>query len=189
VDPDELAIQAARANAARHGLSARATFLHAPDTTQLPFEAASFDLVSCISVLEYVDPGSIHAIQREIDRVLRPGGHFVLYATGNRLWPLETHHRRWLVNYLPPEVDRVLFGRPVRRGVWPWEVRRGLPDYLDRSGEDGGRRLVEVKARQGLPTSRLLALRAVNRVLGPLGLHHGYVTPNLAMVLQKPIPA
>lgn len=41
-----------------------------------PFEAASFDAVLCTQVLQYVDEP--RALLGEIDRVLRPGGTFVL---------------------------------------------------------------------------------------------------------------
>jgi SAM-dependent methyltransferase len=185
VDPDADLIAAARANAARHGLAHSVTFVHVPDSSRLPFAPRAFDLVTAVSVLEYVAPEDLRPLLCDADRVLRPGGHFVVFATGNRLWPRETHHRRWLVNYLPYALDPVLFSRPVRRGVWPWQIRRDLEGYRDLCGEDGGRRLVAVKAREGASRRKLLALRAANRALRPLGLHHGWIAPHLAMVLEK----
>ncbi len=49
----------------------------------LPFDACSFDVVSCCDVLEHVD--SPERVLREISRVLKPGGVF-LFDTINRTW-------------------------------------------------------------------------------------------------------
>jgi SAM-dependent methyltransferase len=185
IDPDARFLDVARANAERYGLASRTAFLHVPETSRMPFETGLFDIISCASVFEYVPEESLGEVQREIARVLKPGGHLVVFATGNRIWPRETHHRRWLVNYIPPSFDRVLFGRPVRRGVWPWQVRRGFGGFRDLGHEDGGRGLVAIKSREGASAPALLALRAVNRALKPLGIHHGYLGPQIATVLQK----
>ena len=60
----------------------------------IPAETASYDIVSCINVVDHAqDPG---LILKEIERVLKPGGLFVfgvstLSQVGERLW----HYRRW----------------------------------------------------------------------------------------------
>lgn len=61
---------------------ARAASRHPEDTysvadaAELPFDPASLDVVTCLGVLEYVpDPGRALA---EFQRVLRPGGHFIV---------------------------------------------------------------------------------------------------------------
>jgi SAM-dependent methyltransferase len=74
----------------------------------LPFCDASFDVVFMNEVIEHVRDD--RATMAELARVLRPGGHAVLYAP-NRLYPFETHGiylgSRYvfgnvpLVNYLP----------------------------------------------------------------------------------------
>jgi SAM-dependent methyltransferase len=48
------------------------------DLTRLPFADASFDLVSCISVLEHMPPETRAKGVREMSRVLRPGGQLLL---------------------------------------------------------------------------------------------------------------
>jgi SAM-dependent methyltransferase len=75
---------------------------------QLPFADGAFDLVLLNEVIEHVRDD--HATLREACRVVRPGGHVVIYAP-NRLYPFETHgvylgsRYRFgnipLVNYLP----------------------------------------------------------------------------------------
>ena len=37
----------------------------------------------------------------------------------------------------------------------------------------------------GLSGPRLMAFSAANRLLGPLGMHVGFVSPTITMVLQK----
>jgi SAM-dependent methyltransferase len=74
----------------------------------LPFADGSFDVVILNEVIEHV--ADDRETMREVIRVLRPGGHAVLYAP-NRLYPFETHGIYWrkryvfgnipLVNYLP----------------------------------------------------------------------------------------
>lgn len=55
--------------------------LRVADARALPFPAASFDAVACVSVIEHVEGDGDAAAMREIWRVLRPGG--VLHLTTN----------------------------------------------------------------------------------------------------------
>ena len=82
---------------------------------RLPFRDASFDLVLLNEVIEHVQDDA--ATLAEACRVVRPGGHVVIYAP-NRLYPFETHGvylgRRYVfgnipfVNYLPDALRRRL---------------------------------------------------------------------------------
>jgi SAM-dependent methyltransferase len=104
----------------------------------LPFREESFDVIFLHEVIEHVKDDS--QCVREASRVLRQGGHMVIYAP-NRLYPLETHGfylgRRYvfrllpLVNYLPYPLRRCLvphvrcyLARDLRR------LFRGLPTRL-----------------------------------------------------------
>lgn len=82
---------------------------------RLPFADASFDMVLLNEVIEHVKD-DVQTL-REACRVLRPGGHVVIYAP-NRLYPFETHGvylgKRYifgnipLVNYLPDPLRKRL---------------------------------------------------------------------------------
>lgn len=48
--------------------------------TQMPFADASFDAVSCVSVLEHVASAERGQVVQEFARVLRPGGRLILTA-------------------------------------------------------------------------------------------------------------
>lgn len=95
----------------------------------LPLAGGSFDLVFSHEVLEHVEKD--REAVREAARVLRPGGHLVVYVP-NRWYPFETHGIEWrgkyhfgnipLVNYLPARWRdrlcphaRAYTGRQIRR--------------------------------------------------------------------------
>jgi SAM-dependent methyltransferase len=101
----------------------------------LPFAGASFDVVLLNEVIEHV--ANDRATLLEAMRVLRRGGHVVIYAP-NRLYPFETHgvylgHRYVFgnipfVNYLPDRLRNRLV--PHARAYRRREMQRlvaGLP--------------------------------------------------------------
>ncbi|EYF04155.1 Methyltransferase type 11 [Chondromyces apiculatus DSM 436] len=185
VDVSEKYVELAQRNADRHGLGDRVRVLHVEDTTRMPFESGAFDVVSCNSVLEYVPPELLASVQKEIDRVLAPGGYVVVLGTSNRLWPKETHSARWLVSYVPRALQRSVLGFRVE-SVSPFRLRAGFPGYRDLGLRDGGKLLMDLKTRMGVGGRRRQVLSAANRVLLPLGAHVGFVSPTITMILQKP---
>jgi SAM-dependent methyltransferase len=74
---------------------------------ELPYEDATFDLVTAFDVVEHMDDDL--AGLREMRRVLRPGGRVLLFVpTFMFLWGVQddvSHHRR---RYRLPELQRVL---------------------------------------------------------------------------------
>ncbi len=102
---------------------------------RLPFADASFDMVLLNEVIEHVDDDA--ATLREACRVVRPGGHVIIYAP-NRLYPFETHGvylgKRYvfgnipLVNYLPDPLRKRLV--PHARAYTARGLRR-IVDGLD----------------------------------------------------------
>ena len=78
LDPAAQAIEAARSHARDEGLQ---IVYDVGVGEALPYDAAGFDAVVCVDVLEHVT--DLHAVLAEVVRVLRPGGLF-LFDTINR---------------------------------------------------------------------------------------------------------
>lgn len=74
--------------------------------TALPFESGQFDAVLSCGVLEHVDeysqPGNEVISLEEIHRVLRPGGHFVIYQLPQRFTWQEALVRTLKLGYAHP---------------------------------------------------------------------------------------
>lgn len=173
-------VDLARLNARRYGQDA-IDFRHVGDTRRLPFADGTFQMVSCNSVLEYVPPAMLPAVQREIDRVLAPGGTILVTGTSNRLSPREVHSRRWFINYVPRRFDPA--GRNVQRGIWPAAARYGFGrhyDNLDHAGDDG--LYARSRRAMGMPRARLAILQTAGRLLGT---SPGLLSPSIFCVLRK----
>lgn len=97
VDISVQALEAGEVRAMGYGLApGRVRFELVEAGRRLPFADASFDLVTCVSVLEFITSDDRRgALISEMLRVLRPGGHLYL-ATPNPLRLREYHSRRWL---------------------------------------------------------------------------------------------
>jgi SAM-dependent methyltransferase len=108
VDPNRDSLAAAELRARGHGLEpGRIDFQPISPEPSLPFGTGRFDLVVCVSVLEYLGSHDKRAeLVREMVRVARPGGHIML-ATPNPLRLREHHTRRW-------------FGTRRRSDGYPW---------------------------------------------------------------------
>ncbi len=184
VDIDERYLRFARANAARYGVAGRIRFVHCEDSAHLPFSDATFHSVVCNSVLEYVARGKRPAVQRELDRILVPGGLLFVTGTSNRLWPREVHSRRWLVNYLPVFLDQVL-GVDLQRGVAPWSVRYGFGRYDNCDWADEGRAYLDARTRMPGSHARSALLRHGNRLARLFGTSLGLLTPSISITLRK----
>ena len=174
-------VKLARLNAQRYGKD-EIDFAHVPDSRALPYPDGHFDLVACNSVLEYIDVGQTAAVQREIDRVLAPGGMILVTGTSNRLWPREAHSHEWLNNYLPRWSDRWRV-RPLQRGMWPWQARHGFgPHYVNLDAPDRSGLFACSRQAMGMPAQRLASLLWLAALLG---VGPGLLTPNLSCLLQK----
>ena len=185
VDADTIAL--ARHNAARHGMAGAIDLRHVPDTRTLPLADASFDLILCISVLEYVAPDHLPTVLAELRRVLKPGGLILVSGTASRLAPREVHSGRWLVNYWPRALDR-LFGHrtPLQRGVNPWAIIAAFRDWENVDLTDQGARWCAARAAMGQSEAKLKAARAVARLIRPLGLSIGMAGASFSAAWRKP---
>jgi len=184
VDIDAFALKLARENVARHGMSDRVELVSYKDSSRLSFSNATFDHVVCNSVLEYVEANELHDVQREIDRVLKPGGLILVAGTSNRLAPKEIHSGRWLINYLPELFDAWTGNPQCQRGVFPWRIRYGFGRYENLDWSDQGRAYLEARRRFQSPRDHRL-LRIAHRCARCLGVTLGLLTPSIAVRLRK----
>lgn len=108
VDPDALSLRAAQVRARGHGLDPRrVAFLRSRPGQPLPFASDVFDLVACVSVLEFLPTTEArHELVAEMKRVTRPGG-YVFLSTPNPLRLCDVHGKR-------------LLGDLARRDGYPW---------------------------------------------------------------------
>ena len=110
----------------RAGDNPAISFLHAA-SEDLPFAEASFDGVLLNEVLEHV-ADEVQTL-REIYRVLRPGGHFIVMSP-NRWFPFEGHRTHIgqyylefpapLLPWLPSTISKRFM---LARNYWPHELR------------------------------------------------------------------
>jgi 2-polyprenyl-3-methyl-5-hydroxy-6-metoxy-1,4-benzoquinol methylase len=179
-----------RLNAERYGVAESIGFHVLGAGEPLPFADSSFDVVTCNSVLEYVSPELLPDVQRELDRVLRPGGLLLVFGTSNRMWPVESHSGRWLVNYIPRALDGIV-PKPPERGVWPQKLRRGFgrgyEDVL--AGWSGARRYTELKRQMGFEGWRLRVMRIAAGVFAISPWSMGLMMPYATVLLRKCRPS
>jgi SAM-dependent methyltransferase len=108
VDPDELSVGAAEVRALGYRLDrARVSFLKTDPGGPLPFATEAFDLVVCVSVLEFVPTTDARThLVHEMKRVLRDDGHLLL-CTPSPFRMRDHHAKRFL-------------GDVVRTPGYPW---------------------------------------------------------------------
>ncbi len=177
-------IEVARENAARYELADAIRFACHSDSTALPWDDASFDLIVCNSVLEYVPIGILPAVLAELDRVLAPGGIVFVAGTSNRLSPVEIHSGRWLINYAPRSWGPA--AHDVERGLFPWEVLGAFPGYAQMDLQDRSRTFFEWKAAAGMSGWKRGVLRLLDALGRLLGFPVALLLPSLSTALRKP---
>jgi len=176
----------ARLNIARHGLPEADLRLIAPGA-DLPFEDETFDLVICNSVLEYVDTKPLLHLQRELARILRPGGLLLVCGTANGIYPWDTHDEPPLANWIPQGLHRPIFGRNVKKGLMPWRLLSGpWSGWRNLDVADGGAAYLRARKAFGVSGSRLTVMRLGSLLLRPLGLSVGLLAPSISIMLRRP---
>jgi SAM-dependent methyltransferase len=94
------------------------------DPAIVPFENATFDFISAVCVYHHVPPQARLAFTREVYRVLRPGGIFVLIEH-NPNNPVT----RLIVGRTPVDADAILLRASEAR---QWMLRAGFSHHLTR---------------------------------------------------------
>jgi ubiquinone biosynthesis O-methyltransferase len=113
IDASTTMIDAARARAKKHNVDID---FQVAIAERLPFPAEQFDVVTAITILCFVEDAE--PVFREIARVLRPGGRFVIGELGKwSMWAAARRMRAWL-------------GSPLwRRGLfWTASELRGFAE-------------------------------------------------------------
>ena len=176
----------ARLNIARHGLPEADLRLVAPGADG-PFGDGTFDLVICNSVLEYVDAQPLLHLQRELARILRPGGLLLVCGTANGIYPWGTHDEPPLANWVPQALHRLIFGRNVKKGLMPWRVLSGpWSGWRNLDAADGGAAYLRAREAFGVSWSLLMMMRLGSLLLRPLGLSVGLLAPSISIMLRRP---
>ena len=186
VDISRPFLDMAMLNAKRYGVADKIEFQLLQAGEPLPFQTASFDVITCNSVLEYVDPELLASVQLELGRVLKPGGLLLVFGTSNRLSPIEVHSHRWFTNYTPRLLDRFL-RRRIERGVSPWRLSRGFGRDFENllPGSEGARRYIDLKQRMGMNGWRLTVLRILSTALAVSPISLPLLLPNATVLLRK----
>jgi SAM-dependent methyltransferase len=120
------------------------------DATSLPFGDETVDLAVCQELIEHLE--APQAFFREVARVLRPGGLFLLMTPNLLAWP--TLVSRALPYALHQRLNRQLFGID-ERDVFPTHYRSNTVPALDRALRAAGLSRVDLRMYQ--PSPGLLA--------------------------------
>lgn len=99
VDISDVSIATAKSHAAESGLSID---YRISKGEKLPHEDNTFDVVTCVDVLEHVE--DVDQVVREIHRVLKPGGTF-LFDTINKTFKSK-FIMIWLLEYIKKEIPK-----------------------------------------------------------------------------------
>jgi SAM-dependent methyltransferase len=195
---------------ARERFGDRVRFVRA-DGAGMPFRNETIDVVVLNHIYEHVVDAD--AVLAEIRRVLRPDGIAYL-GLGNRLWPLEPHHRLPMLSYLPAgladayvratgrgrryhERYRTRWGlRRMVSGLHIWDYTLPVLAHRDVFGPDDVPRCVDRlpaallrAAVPLLPTYIWVATRAPRGPLGPrMPVSPAYLPPALNLPVARPRP-
>ena len=185
VDISDQNLRIAKANARRYGADS-INFQLLDGSVQLPFPSGHFDLISCNSVLEYVPPAQLGSVQKELDRILKPGGRILVTGTSSRLWPKEVHSGKWLINYMPYSLNRYLsYGKEIPKGIWTAQVTQGFgKNYLNLDTEDKGTRFLKSRSLMH-PRNDGFLVRCTVFLATLLSVSPGSLTHSISCVLKK----
>lgn len=172
-------------NSRRYG-SPEIRFEQLQEGQHLPFADHEFDVVTCNSVLEYVKPEHLADVQRELNRVLKPGGPLLVFGTSNRLSPVEMHSGEWFNNFIPRSFDRIS-NRQRERGVSPWKLRYGFGACYDDlfAGRSGAQRYIELKRSMGLNGWKLQLLNTLGTMAAVSPISLPLILPYATVLLRK----
>jgi len=139
----------------------------------LPFEAGTFDLIICLTVIEHVN--DVERVIAEMSRVLSPTGSLRIEAP-NYIWPYEPHLGIWCVPLLGKRLAKVMavIQGKADKVAYLQHLKFVTPSRLERAFRENGlcwSNLVIDKLERILSgdTSQVLAYKRVATLFGMLG--------------------
>ena len=134
-DCDAQVLKLLQVSLAKSAAPAAAASLVQADLNRLPFAAGAFDLVVSVNVINHGDAATFRDYCRELDRVLKPGGHLFIYTSPReagemvRLPQTRELEPGTLVNIATPD------GAMVHHFPTPAELREQFPGFAVRRQE------------------------------------------------------
>ena len=134
-DCDAQVLRLLQANLAKAAAPAVAANLVQADLNHLPFASGGFDLVVSVNVINHGDAATFRDYCRELDRVLKPGGHLFIYTSpreaGEKVRLPQTRELEpgTLVDIATPD------GAMVHHFPTPAELREQFPRFAVRRWE------------------------------------------------------
>lgn len=117
VDINKEHIEVAKQKVKEWGFSSDIELLNIEPYKKLPFKNESFDIIFCIAVIEHIPPLQRKKIIRDLWRLLKKNGYFVIIESPNRLWPKDDHTTGlWFLPYLPVDIA-ALYARKLSPGI------------------------------------------------------------------------
>lgn len=130
IDPDPVAIKIGNIRTKKYGLEDKISLRHFKDCNKLDFKNGTFDIVTCVSVLEYITDLNRGKYIAEMCRVLKKGGILFILQTSNGLYPIELHSRKWFINYFPKIIRKIFQMRFYTLGINYWEIKKYLSNFM-----------------------------------------------------------
>ena len=90
-----------------------ASFKLIGEDERLPFDDATFDVITSSLVLEHVE--NVDFYYSEAARILKPGG-VCFFNFPHRLKPYDSHSRCWFIHYFPKSIRKLLWDIFARQG-------------------------------------------------------------------------
>jgi ubiquinone/menaquinone biosynthesis C-methylase UbiE len=119
--------------------------LREADMEQLPFEASSFDVITCVLALMHIPPESRQPVFVEANRVLKPGGKMIVTVKNSVFERLCCRDRFVTVDVTDVESNQLIFTNTQSGKEFKAPWYSCTPQELDRLFSIAGLRLIHLR--------------------------------------------